>query len=93
MRASTYQHTREFLLSPDDPNRPASFEQPDRLFFQDLEAVGIRSENCSAPHENGTIAGVVSAWASGSEAANRACWGLRTPRKITHLVIWRAEST
>src|SRR5215469_6947087 len=52
MRASTYQRMGEFLLPPDDPKRPGSFDKAVRLFFQGLDAVGVRYEYLSAPYEN-----------------------------------------
>jgi len=55
MRASTYQRLGEFLLPPDDPKRPASFEKTGRLFFQGLDALGVRYEYFSAPYENGRL--------------------------------------
>jgi pimeloyl-ACP methyl ester carboxylesterase len=55
MRASTYQRLGEFLLTPDDPKRPASFEKTGRLFFQGLDALGVRYEYFSAPFERGRL--------------------------------------
>jgi pimeloyl-ACP methyl ester carboxylesterase len=55
MRASTYQRLGEFLLPPDDPKRPESFEKTGRLFFQGLDTLGIRYEYSSAAYENGRL--------------------------------------
>ena len=55
MRASTYQRMGEFLLPPDDPKRPESFDKTVRLFFQGLDVLGVRYECFSAPYENGRL--------------------------------------
>jgi len=55
MRASTYQRMGEFLLPPDDPKRPESFDKTVRWFSQGLDALGVRYECFSAPYENGRL--------------------------------------
>jgi pimeloyl-ACP methyl ester carboxylesterase len=67
MRASTYQRTGEFLLPPDDPKRPASFEKTCRLFFQGLDTLGVRYEYFSAPYENGRLRTLYLPGPAGSE--------------------------
>jgi hypothetical protein len=67
MRASTYQRLGEFLLPHDDPKRPASFEKTGRLFFQGLEALGVRHESFSVPYENGRLRALYLPGPAGSE--------------------------
>src|SRR3974390_201456 len=55
MRASTYQRLAEFLLAPDDPRRPESFDEAVRSFSQGLDALGVRYEYFSALYENGRL--------------------------------------
>jgi pimeloyl-ACP methyl ester carboxylesterase len=47
MRASTNQRTAEFLLPPDDPERPASFEKTGSYFFKGLDTLGVGYERAS----------------------------------------------
>lgn len=68
MRASTYQRTGEFLLPPDDPKRPESFEKTARYFFRGLDALGIRYECFSAPYENGRLRALYLPGSAGSES-------------------------
>jgi hypothetical protein len=42
MRASTYERMAEFLLPPDDPKHPGSFEKTGRYFFKGLDTLGVR---------------------------------------------------
>ena len=67
MRSSTYQRLGEFLLPPDDPKRPASFEKTGRLFFQGLDALGVRYEYSGAPYENGRLRSLYLPCPTGSE--------------------------
>src|SRR5215467_2141114 len=67
MRASTYQRLGEFLLPPDDPKRPGSFEKTGRLFFQGLDALGVRYEYFSAPYEKGRLRALYLPGPAGSE--------------------------
>jgi hypothetical protein len=67
MRASTYQRMGEFLLPPDDPKRPKSFDKTVRLFFQGLDALGVRYECYSAPYENGRLRALYLPGPAGSE--------------------------
>jgi len=55
MRASTYQRTAEFLIPPDDPKRPESFEKTDRYFFKGLDALGVRYERITVPYGVGSL--------------------------------------
>ncbi len=50
MRASTYQRLAEFLLPPDDPKRPGSFEKTGRYFFNGLDTLGVRYERITVPY-------------------------------------------
>ena len=50
MRASTYQRTAEFLLPPDDPKRPGSFEKTGSYFFKGLDTLGVRYERITVPY-------------------------------------------
>jgi pimeloyl-ACP methyl ester carboxylesterase len=67
MRASTYQRLAEFLLAPDDPRRPASFDKEVRWFFQGLDALGVRYDHFSAPYENGRLRALYLPGPAGSE--------------------------
>jgi pimeloyl-ACP methyl ester carboxylesterase len=67
MRASTYQRLGEFLLPPDDFKRPASFEKTGRLFFNGLDALGVRYEYIAAPYENGRLRTLYLPGPAGSE--------------------------
>ena len=55
MRASTYQRMAEFLIPPDDPRRPESFEKTGRYFFHGLEALGVRYERITVPYGAGKL--------------------------------------
>ena len=67
MRASTYQRLAEFLLPPDDPRRPESFDKAVRWFFQGLDALGLRYEYFSARYENGRLRTLYLPGPAGSE--------------------------
>ena len=67
MRASTYQRLGEFLLPPTDSKRPASFAKTGRLFFQGLDALGIRYECFAAPYEDGCLRSLYLPGPAGSE--------------------------
>ena len=67
MRASTYQRTGEFLLPPDDPKRPESFEKTINYFFKGLDALGVRYEYFRAPYENGRLRALYLPGPAGSE--------------------------
>lgn len=55
MRASTYQRTAEFLLPPDDPKRPRSFERTGSYFFKGLDTLGVRYERIAVPYGAGSL--------------------------------------
>jgi len=55
MRASTYQRMAEFLLPPDDPKRPASFERISGYFVKALETLSVRHEAISVPYGAGSL--------------------------------------
>ena len=55
MRASTYQRTAEFLLPPDDPKRPESFEKTGSYFFKGLDTLGVRYERITVPYGAGSL--------------------------------------
>jgi dienelactone hydrolase len=55
MRASTYQRTAEFLLPPDDPRRPGSFEKTGSYFFKGLDTLGVRYERIAVPYGAGSL--------------------------------------
>jgi alpha-beta hydrolase superfamily lysophospholipase len=50
MRASTYQRTSEFLIPPDDPKRPDSFEKTGTYFFKGLDTLGVGYERITVPY-------------------------------------------
>jgi pimeloyl-ACP methyl ester carboxylesterase len=55
MRASTYQRTAEFLIPPDDPKRPESFEKTGSYFFKGLDTLGVRYERITVPYGAGNL--------------------------------------
>ena len=55
MRASGYQRTAEFLLPPDDPKRPESFEKTGSYFFKGLDTLGVRYERINVPYGAGSL--------------------------------------
>lgn len=55
MRASTYQRMAEFLLPPDDPKRPGSFEKTGSYFFKGLDTLGVRYERITVPYGAGSL--------------------------------------
>jgi len=55
MRACTYQRTAEFLLPPDDPKRPESFEKTGSYFFKGLDTLGVRYERITVPYGAGSL--------------------------------------
>ena len=55
MRASTYQRMAEFLLPPDDPKRPESFEKTGSYFFKGLDTLGVRYERITVPYGAGNL--------------------------------------
>ena len=55
MRASGYQRTAEFLLPPDDPKRPGSFEKTGSYFFKGLDTLGVRYERINVPYGAGSL--------------------------------------
>ena len=55
MRASTYQRTAEFLLSPDDPRRPESFARTGTCFLKGLDTLGVRYERIAVPFGTGNL--------------------------------------
>ncbi|MGD1073240.1 MAG: alpha/beta fold hydrolase [Bryobacteraceae bacterium] len=58
MRAHNYQRTAEFLLPPDDPKRPSSWEKTKAYFYQALDACGSRYERITLPYEGGNLRGL-----------------------------------
>jgi len=55
LRVSTYQRMAEFLLPPDDPKRPGSFEKTGRNFFTGLDILGVRYEHLAVPYGAGKL--------------------------------------
>jgi Prolyl oligopeptidase family. len=55
MRASTYQRTAEFLIPPDDPKRPQSFEKTVSYFFKGLDTLCVRYERITVPDGAGSL--------------------------------------
>jgi hypothetical protein len=49
LRAHNYQRTGEFLLPPNDPKRPPSWEKTIAYFYQGLDALGVRYERITVP--------------------------------------------
>jgi alpha-beta hydrolase superfamily lysophospholipase len=68
LRASTYQRTAEFLLSPDDPKRPASFAKTTAWYFSGLDALGVAYEQISVPYGPGSLRAVYFPGPSGAAA-------------------------
>jgi pimeloyl-ACP methyl ester carboxylesterase len=55
MRACTYHRTSEFLLPPDDPKRPGSFEKARGYFVKGLDTLGVRYELITAQYGAGHL--------------------------------------
>jgi pimeloyl-ACP methyl ester carboxylesterase len=55
LRAHGYQRTGGFLLPPDDPKRPASWEKEVAYFYKGLDALGIRYERLAVPYEGSSL--------------------------------------
>ena len=55
MRASPYQRTAEFLLPPNDPRRPESFEKTQGYFLKGLDTLGVRYECITVPYGAGSL--------------------------------------
>ena len=55
MRASTYQRLAEFLIPPDDPKRPGSFEKISSYFLKGLDALEVRYERITVPYGAGNL--------------------------------------
>jgi len=68
MRASTYQRTAEFLLSPDDPRRPESFENARICFLKGLDTLRVRYERITVPHGRGNLRALYYPGPDGAEA-------------------------
>ena len=47
MRGSTCERMAEFLLPPDDPKRPGSFEKTGSSFFKGLGTLGLRNSKAA----------------------------------------------
>jgi pimeloyl-ACP methyl ester carboxylesterase len=55
LRAHNYQRTGEFLLPPDDPKRPGSWERTLAYFDRGLDTGGIRHERIAVPYAPGKL--------------------------------------
>lgn len=66
MRASGYHRMSEFLLPPDDPKRPESFERTSSCFIKGLDTLGIRYEPITVPYG---IAGLRALYYPGAQGA------------------------
>ena len=55
LRAHNYQRTGEFLLAPDDPERPPSRDRTLAYFYQGLDALGVPYERVAASYEAGQL--------------------------------------
>jgi pimeloyl-ACP methyl ester carboxylesterase len=55
MRAHNYQRTAEFLLPPDDPKRPPSWQKSLACFDKGIETSGVRCERIGVPYEGGQL--------------------------------------
>ena len=55
LRAHGYQRAGGFLLPPDDPKRPASWEKEVAYFYQGLDAMGVAYERFPVPYEGATL--------------------------------------
>src|SRR5271166_4301957 len=55
MMGGPYQRMAEFLLPPDDPKRPGSFEKTGSYFFKGLDTLGVRYEHLMAPYGAGSL--------------------------------------
>jgi len=55
LRAHGYQRLGGFLLPPDDPKRPASWEKEVAYFYEGLDALGVRYERITVPYESSSL--------------------------------------
>ena len=55
LRAHGYQRTGGFLLPPDDPKRPASWEKEVNYFYKGLDAMGVAYERITVPYEGAAL--------------------------------------
>jgi pimeloyl-ACP methyl ester carboxylesterase len=55
LRAHNYQRTAEFLLPPDDPKRPASWNKSLARYSQGLNRLAIPWERISIPYQGGKL--------------------------------------
>jgi pimeloyl-ACP methyl ester carboxylesterase len=67
MRASGYQRTSEFLLPPDDPKRPESFEKTSSYFVKGLDTLGVRYEPMTVPYGTASLRALYYAGPQGAE--------------------------
>jgi len=55
LRSHNYQRTAEFLLSPDDPMRPASWEKVRARYAKGLDRQGVKWERIAIPYPGGDL--------------------------------------
>ena len=55
LRAHGYQRTGGFLLPPDDPKRPASWEKEVSYFYKGLDAMGVAYERIPVPYDGAAL--------------------------------------
>jgi pimeloyl-ACP methyl ester carboxylesterase len=68
MRAHTYQRTGEFLLPPDDPRRPPSWQKTQAYFQKGLDVLGVVHEAMAVPYQGGALRALYFPGRAGSEA-------------------------
>jgi len=67
LRAHGYQRLGGFLLSPDDPKRPASWAKEVAYFYEGLDAFGIHYERITVPYGSSSLRALYLPGPKGSE--------------------------
>ena len=55
LRAHNYQRTGEFLLAPDDPKRPPSWEKSLAYYYRGLDALAVPYERIAVPYAGASL--------------------------------------
>src|SRR5579871_2448843 len=92
LRAHGYQRTGGFLLPPDDPKRPASWEKEVAYFYKGLDALGVGYERIAVPYEASSLRAL---YIPGPKGALKKplivlCGGFDSSLEELYLVIGRA---
>jgi len=67
LRAHNYQRTAEFLLPPDDPKRPRSWEKSISSFYRGLDALAVPYQRLTIPYQGASLRALHLSGPAGSE--------------------------